>query len=162
MTKTAIAARRRYRAKKAALGPKKKKPRRKKGAGISGKTQAKKMLSDSLAKWKVKHNWKPNQKRVFRKGGTRKKPTGAGVDDWRYRTMSGIRKQKPRRQMGRAKPKAYGSGGLRRKNGKPKRKAKRGRGVPVGAGFWEDVGNFFTHTLPETVLPVVAPLLMAL
>ena len=77
--------------------------------------------------------------------------------------------------MGRAKPKAYGSGvpqymsrkvgkGLRRKNGKPKRKAKRGRGrgVPIGAGFWEDVGNFFTHTLPETVLPIVGPLLMAL
>ena len=34
------------------------------------------------------------------------------------------------------------------------------RGHASGGDFWGDVGNFFTHTLPETVVSV-APMLLA-
>ena len=97
MTKAAIAARRRYRAKKAGVPNK----RKKKGSGFGGISKA-----------------------------DRKK-----LHDARLSVIA-------------ARNKRRGSG-LR----------KRGKGQ-VGAGFWDDVGNFFTHTIPD-VFVQAAPMVLA-
>ena len=36
------------------------------------------------------------------------------------------------------------------------------KGHAAGGDFWGDVGNFFTHTLPEQVLPAIGPLIMSI
>ena len=36
------------------------------------------------------------------------------------------------------------------------------KGHAAGGDFWGDVGNFFTHTLPEEVLPAIGPIIMSI
>jgi hypothetical protein len=142
MTKKCIAARKRYRAKKAGVPA-----RRKKGKGFItdafGARKKKRRGAGTLGEWSARGNiskGRPKRKYVIQ--GKKWYPLKRMVDPGKYNLMTG----------------KMGSGLRRRRRGRGRGRRRRG---PQGAGFFEDLGKSFewVGNAALTALPFIAAVL---